>query len=245
MFFQAITSHKCTPVRETYGNLLLIHSHHGTSDGSEPHISCAGCLLNGVLRKEADHYKQEKRDIMRSWLVGPDGLNKDDLARHLQTATVDKSYFKPSSLLISTWQIRQLLWPVWQRTQWAAKAYHYEERSGKTTALQRSPEIYNQAPVQAMIHQSWKIRWTWPWDWAGEEGPGWVALWNCLLTLDSYASIFTPLQLPNLSLQPHLFHPARYTHQLLSSPTLPFLIISAYCVDFFMFLQRLFTHHIP
>jgi hypothetical protein len=51
--------------------------------GLSPSLNCGGCLLKGHLRTEADHYKRKKRGIMRTWLAGPGGFNKDDLGKAL------------------------------------------------------------------------------------------------------------------------------------------------------------------
>jgi hypothetical protein len=115
--------------------------------GLSPHLSCAGCLLNEVLRMEADHYKQEKRNIMRSWLVGPDGPNKNDLGKALadyhnrQIVLRAKHLADQRATDSITGQD-----PYDRELNERQKPLTKKELSGKTTTHHRSPEIYNQSP---------------------------------------------------------------------------------------------------
>ena len=52
-------------------------------------MTCLGCLLTNHLNSEPDHYKREKRDIIKDWLYNePGGWNHDDLAKAIEDFAV-------------------------------------------------------------------------------------------------------------------------------------------------------------
>ena len=56
----------------------------GTLNQSPSTITCLGCMLTNYLNSEIDHYKREKRDIIRSWLHSPfTGWNHNNLPKAL------------------------------------------------------------------------------------------------------------------------------------------------------------------
>lgn len=56
--------------------------------GQEKHPQCYGCLLTYYLRRETDHYKTEKRRIVKQWLREDDGTtvtwNTTDLHKAIE-----------------------------------------------------------------------------------------------------------------------------------------------------------------
>jgi hypothetical protein len=113
-------------------------------------LPCAGCLLTSVLREEDDHYKQEKRQIIRTWLKAPNGMgvNKDDLPR----ALVD--YHSRQVALLAKQLVDQHLLdsttgpdPYDRELRERQKPLTKAEKSGKMGMHQRSPQIYDSGPT--------------------------------------------------------------------------------------------------
>jgi hypothetical protein len=120
---------------------------HERETGICPYLSCGGCLLKDHLRKENDHYKQEKRQVMRSWLAGPDGFNRDDLSK----ALID--YHNRDILGQATQLAHQRLKdmamgpdPYDRELNERQVPLTKAELSGRTTMHKRSPQIYEQLP---------------------------------------------------------------------------------------------------
>jgi hypothetical protein len=112
-----------------------------------PYLSCVGCLLIDVLRQEADHYKQKKRNIMRSWLVGSDGPNRDDLGKAL--SDYHNRQIEILAKKLTDQHLRDLTTGnkddrYDRELNERQKPLTTEELSGKMGTHRRSPQIYEQ-----------------------------------------------------------------------------------------------------
>lgn len=116
--------------------------------GLSSYLSCAGCLLKNVLRREADHYKQEKRDIMHSWLVGPQGLNKDDLRKALADYHSRQIVLQAKQLADQYWQDSTTGDDPYDRElNERQKPFTKQELNGKMGMHRRSPQIHEKGPT--------------------------------------------------------------------------------------------------
>jgi hypothetical protein len=128
--------------------IFFLYTHiYEKETGLSSALPCAGCLLTSTLREEADHYKQEKRQIVRSWLNGPQGLNKDDLGKALA------DYHNRQIPLLAKQLGYQYLAdsttgpdPYDKELHERQKPLTKAEKSGKMGMHRRSPQIYESGP---------------------------------------------------------------------------------------------------
>ncbi|KAE9368502.1 hypothetical protein N431DRAFT_414971 [Stipitochalara longipes BDJ] len=146
--FWAIKSHRCTNCKESLMGIFFLYTHiHEKEIGLSSALPCAGCLLTSVLREEDDHYKQEKRQIVRSWLNGPQGLNRDDLGKALA------DYHHRQILLLAKKLGDQHVEdsttgpdPYDRELDERQKPLTKHEKNGKMGMHRRSPQIYESGP---------------------------------------------------------------------------------------------------
>jgi hypothetical protein len=147
-YARAIKSHKCTYCKEKLMGIFFLYTHiHEKETGLSSALPCAGCLLTSTLREEADHYKQEKKQIVRSWLTGPQGLNKDDLGKaladyHNRQIPLLAKQLGDQYLADSTTGPDPYDRELHERQKPLTKA----EKSGKMGMHRRSPQIYESGP---------------------------------------------------------------------------------------------------
>jgi hypothetical protein len=122
------------------------HIHERETDLS-PHLSCSGCLLTSHLQRENDHYKPEKRRIMRSWLVGQDGLNKDDLTKALVDYH-DRDILTKAKRLANQRLTDMTMGPDPYDKELNERQIPItkKELNGRTTTHKRSPQVFEELP---------------------------------------------------------------------------------------------------
>jgi hypothetical protein len=102
------------------------------------------------LRFETDHYKQEKRRIIRMWLGSPDGMNRDDLSKALADYR-DRNVEHLAQQLANQRLTESTTGPdpYDREVEERQKPLTQGELSGRTTTHQRSPEVYEKLPDKA------------------------------------------------------------------------------------------------
>ncbi|RDL33136.1 uncharacterized protein BP5553_08575 [Venustampulla echinocandica] len=122
---------------------------HGGFDNNYPGLKCYGCLLDGILRGEQDHYKVYKQRIIQHWLIDsspdnsyPSEFNKTDLPRALREFT-EKNVAQRASRLQAARDAHIARFGFDRETQERQKAFTHKELNTKYGMRMRTPLVWD------------------------------------------------------------------------------------------------------